>query len=912
VRESVFLAPFPSLLMPFRPASALPEDPARLQARLAGTLEVALDCIVTIDAEGKFIDFNPAAERTFGYRKGEVIGLKMADLIVPPSLRDRHNAGLHRLAEGNAPRMLGQRIEISAMRRDGSEFPVELAITRIDLGPETPPVFTAHIRDITSRKQTENALLSLQQQLEERIVERTSELRTSEASLRESQEMFAHSFHANPAVMWIARLPDGGLMEVNNAFERAFGLTKQDVLDRTTAELGLWEKLEKRDELLGRFRTDGVVRDFEARFMSVAGPRTWLLSADRIEVAGAHAILMVAVDISERRLREDAEAALARAEANYRSIFENALEGLYQFAPDGRFLQVNPAFARMFGYGSADELIESFNSNGRLIYTDPRRRDTFFELLGWHDQIVDFQSEVSRQDGSRFWISESVRAVRSTDGALQHLEGVAIDITVQREAARAMAEAREAADAANRAKSQFLASMSHELRTPLNGILGYTQILERDPGLSAPQQRGIRVIHQSAEHLLSLINDVLDLSKVEAGRLELHPLPSDLRALLAGVAELLAPRAHAQGLGFATDLAADLALTVLVDANRLRQVLLNLLGNALKFTRSGTVLFSAQKQNAASAERAVILFSVSDTGPGIDPADMEKLFQPFVQLSASGRAVEGTGLGLAISQSLVQALGGKLQVESKLGWGSRFWFVLELQRADPRHLSTITSPRKVIGYEGPRVRLLVVDDNPANREVLTRLVQEVGFEVETALSGEEALEQCGQELPALVLLDLRMEGISGLETATLLRRQYGNSLRIVAVSASAYDLDRQACLEAGCDDFVAKPVRVSELWRTLGTQLGLTWTYATDEPSRSTAFSFAGSTAAPPPEALRDLYEFAKGGDIVGLRACAQALAIERPEHADFASRVLDLADNFKLKAVRQLLKASLPESLKP
>lgn len=213
-----------------------------------------------------------------------------------------------------------------------------------------------------------------------------------------------------------------------------------------------------------------------------------------------------------------------------------------------------------------------------------------------------------------------------------------------------------------------------------------------------------------------------------------------------------------------------------------------------------------------------------------------------------------------------------------------------------------------MGYLGARVRLLVVDDNAANREVLTRLLQEVGFEVETALSGEEALELCAQQLPALVLLDLRMEGISGLETATLLRARYGAALRIIAVSASAYDLDRQACLAAGCDDFLAKPVRVSELWQTLGAQLGLVWTYGTADRSRSPDLSFAGFTKTPSSDALRALYELAKSGDVVGLRGCAQALAVESPEHSEFAGRVLELADNFKLKAIRQLIRASLPQ----
>jgi PAS domain S-box-containing protein len=886
------------------------EEPSRLQARLAGILEVALDCIVTIDSDGCFIDFNPAAERTFGYQRDEVIGRKMSDLIVPPALRERHDNGLRRLASGGAPHMLGQRIEITAQRRDGTEFPVELAITRIVLGPEVPPVYTAHMRDITERKQTEEALLSLQQQLQERIEQRTAALQASEASLRESQELFARSFHANPALMWIAELPEGQLLEVNASFERAFGRPKAELLGRTTLELDLWPDPTRREQFIQQLRDGPHVRDFEASFQCVNGPRTFLLSADRIDVSGTRALLVVATDISERRRREDVEAALARAEASYRSIFENALEGLYRSTPDGRFLEANPALARMLGYGSPAELMSSVNDIGAAVYVDPRRRQTFFDLLGWHDRVVDFESEVCRQDGTTIWVSESVSAVRDADGNLLYLEGVATNITAQREAALALAEAKEAADAANRAKSQFLASMSHELRTPLNGILGYTQILARDTLLNPPQKRGVEVIHQSAEHLLSLINDVLDLSKIEAGRLELHATTCDLRNLLAGVVDLLTPRAHSQNLGFATDFSPDLPRFVQVDAGRLRQILLNLLGNALKFTRDGSVLFSTHARPAATPGATAVMFSVSDTGPGIDPEDMDRLFQPFVQLSRSGPSAEGTGLGLAITRRLVQLLGGELQVESKPGWGSRFWFELHLPLAEQPAAALVSPRRRLSGYSGPRRELLVVDDHPANREVLVHLLQEVGFEIRVAASGEEALLACGFRRPAAVLLDLRMEGMSGLETATWLRQQHGDAFRIIAVSASAYDLDREACRTAGCDDFLAKPVRAEELWDMLGRHLQLEWVYAEPAPpTHGTVVPFIATTAVPPAAVLQVLHDLARTGDIVALRSRAEALAAEQPECADFVARILTLVDQFKLKAVRQLIAPLLPNT---
>lgn len=724
-----------------------------------------------------------------------------------------------------------------------------------------------------------------------------------EQALQESQDLFGKAFNASPVLMAIGQLPEGRLLDVNEAFLRAVGRPKEQLLGFSTFDLGLWQDKAARDEFLARLKRDGQVQDFEAEFLTPTGEsRTLLLQARQVQVAGTPCLLSIAIDISERRRREVAEAALARAEASYRSIFENALEGLYQTSPDGRFLRANPALARMFGYDSAEQLIESVNDIGRTIYVDPGRRDAFFQLLGQHDTVTDFESEIYRRDGTRLWISESVRAVRDPEGRLLHLEGVAIDITAQREQAHALAEAKEAADAANRAKSQFLASMSHELRTPLNGILGYTQILARDPSMRPTQQRGIEVIHQSAEHLLGLINDVLDLSKVEAGRLEFHPTACDLPALLSGVAELLGPRANAQGLAFTTGFAPDLPRTVMVDEHRLRQVLLNLLANAVKFTREGSVLFSARALPADRADAARLIFSVSDTGPGIDEQDLPRLFQPFVQVGKPGRHPEGTGLGLAISRSLVAAMGGQLQVESRPGWGSRFWFELILPFGTRATTSPLGPARHIVGFEGASPRLLVVDDHPANREVLLGLLHGVGFDATVVNSGEEALAACSAALPALVLMDLRMPGLSGLDTTRALRERHGQALHVVAVSASAYDIDRQACLDAGCDAFLPKPVQAEALWQCLGQLLPITWRYADAPTPLTTAPPFDIEAPPPPDEFVRAIHELARSGDVVGLRAQAEALAVQHPKHAEFARAVLELAGNFKLKAIRQLI----------
>ncbi len=625
--------------------------------------------------------------------------------------------------------------------------------------------------------------------------------------------------------------------------------------------------------------------------------------------------------------RRQSEAAQARAEQRYRSIFENAVEGLYITTPGGLFISANPALARMFGYTSPAELLSAVNDHGRQIYVRRERRNDFFTLIEKSDEVSDFESEVYRQDDSTFWISESVRVVRNAHGGIDHFEGVAIDITERHEAARALELAKEAADAASRAKSYFLASVSHELRTPLNGILGYTQILRRDPTLGGKQRNGVRVIHESADHLLALINDVLDLSKIEAGRIELHAADFDLPEFATGVERVFTPRAKEKSILFETAVAADLPRWVRGDEQRLRQIVFNLVANAVKFTHAGGVVFSVQRIDArrerdgsrppapmatgddrGSANEAlpppaeVIRFSVSDTGPGIAADDLTKLFEPFTQVgNKASAAATGTGLGLAISRSLVERMGGRLKVESKPGWGSRFWFDVSLPIAAAAAPGTITMSRRIVAYAGARKRVLVVDDNAANRAVMVDMLAPLGFELAEAADGETALALAESFKPDLVLMDLRLPGaIDGLEATRRLRRTTdASAMRIVAVSASAYDLDRSECMTAGCDEFLAKPFREEQLWAIVERMLALSWIYAEAEETRT---PFPLAMHPPPATEATAIYELAAKGDVVAIRQRAEALIALDASYAPFAQSVLDLAARFKMKAIRQFV----------
>jgi PAS domain S-box-containing protein len=588
----------------------------------------------------------------------------------------------------------------------------------------------------------------------------------------------------------------------------------------------------------------------------------------------------------------------------YRGIFENALEGLYISSPSGKFLSVNPTFARMLGYESPDELMRDINDIGRQIYVAAGRRAEFFVLIESADEVTDFESEILRRDGTKLWISESVRVVRNGMGDVDHFEGVAIDVTLQRETALALQRAKEEADAASRAKSYFLASVSHELRTPLNGILGYTQILRRDSILTDKQRDGIRVIHESADHLLALINDVLDLSKIEAGRIDLHLADFDLMAFAEGIERVFEPKARDKGIVLKTALASDLPRWVRGDEQRLRQVVFNLVANAVKFTERGGVVVSIQREPPE-----VIRFSVSDSGPGIAPQDIAKLFEPFSQVGV--HTGSGTGLGLAISRSLVEQMKGQLHVESNVGWGSRFWFDVGLPAASgifPR--GAVDPNRMVAGYEGPRRRVLIVDDHAANRAVLVDLLQPLDFILAEAADGEKALAEAGRFQPQLVLMDLRMPGIDGLEATRRLRAQPGGAeMGIIAVSASAYAVDRSECLAAGCDAFLAKPFKAEELWDLIERVLGVTWVYADSEETREAP---AATVEAPPADEVMAIYELAAKGDVVGIRARAQALVTLDAKYEAFARGVLDLAARFKMKAIRQFVARYLTDGSNP
>ncbi len=472
-----------------------------------------------------------------------------------------------------------------------------------------------------------------------------------------------------------------------------------------------------------------------------------------------------------------------------------------------------------------------------------------------------------------------------------------------------LAEAKDMAEAANRAKSEFLANMSHELRTPLNGILGYSQILLRDSRLTSAQLDGIQVVKDCGEHLLTLINDVLDLSKIEARKLELVPSPfafSEFLSSLVGISRL---RAEQKNIVFDYQVLSPIPIIISIDEKRLRQVLTNLLSNAIKFTDRGIVAFRVMVRPGETLERVLLHFEVEDTGVGIPADQIEKIFQPFEQVGDPTRRIEGTGLGLAISRRLVRAMGGDLTVRSQPGHGSLFGFDVAADIVEPPERDTgIENARDIAGYSGPRKTILVVDDKPSNRAVLTDLLRPLGFEVAEAEDGEDAIRFAKATPPDLILMDIIMPVLSGFEATKILRSLESCArIPIIATSASVFDEHKRESQEAGCTDFLPKPVSAEKLFRVLEQYLGITWTFRNEEtsaPARTETPDAATPEDALPERELKLLYDLALRGEMLTLHEQALRLEREFPASRAFSSRIRELAREFDDSKILALLEA--------
>ena len=604
-----------------------------------------------------------------------------------------------------------------------------------------------------------------------------------------------------------------------------------------------------------------------------------------------------------------AEEEVRRKSREWEGIFHSIGEVVLIIDPDCRITAANTIACQLFGMteqeiigSNARDLLNSgiSSENNSLIraletgiyesgeFTSERLNKTF---LISSTPILDDGGKVEKVILIATDITERKRVEKELMTYRNHLEELV------RERTHELAIAKDEAETANKAKSTFLSNMSHELRTPLNAILGYTQILSRNDNLTETQKVQLKTVYSSGKHLLSLINDLLDLSKIEAQVVRLDDTPFSLIDLLQDVYNITRIKAEEKNLTFQYEMLTPIAETVQGDEGKIKQILINLLNNAVKYTHHGGILLTV---SYGTDGPDILRCAISDTGIGIAKEVQEEIFKPFTQLESHGEKIEGTGLGLAITKSLIGFMQGTLNVESEPGKGSTFTVTLPL----PKSYAVISREREkrdIIGYEGKRRRVLVVDDNISNADLLVSLLEPLGFEVIVVYNGYDAVSKAINLKPDLILLDLIMAGMDGLDVVHEIRsRMEMNNIRIIGLSAAVSRNDLKHNFIAACDAFLVKPIQVDLLLESMGRQLGLVWKERiSDSESGMTDSRTNGKPSMIPDEdTLRRIELTARQGNFTRLSQILSGLEEKDDSFSDFCQKIRQYATKFDDDAI--------------
>ncbi len=838
------------------------------------------------------------ANRLYGFDpRREQITLEEVERCVPE--RQHVRQALADLIEG---RRRHYRIEFDLIAKDTQQRRTVLLLAEVEQDAQgNPSKVTGVIQDITERKQEEAALAKEKRRLTD-VIEGTN-VGTWEWNVQTGETVFNER--------WAAML----------------GYTL-DELAPTTIET--WTKfthpddLEQAQELLARhFAGELDYYECEARMRHKDGRWVWVLDRGKVVTFTQDGKpLLMSGSHQDITTRKQAEKALRESEQRYRLLAENATDVIWTLNLEGRFMYVSPSVERLRGYTPEEvmqqPLEEALTPGSLPIALNGLRKVYTTKDYGPHN-VTAYRSELEQpcKDGTTVWTEAITARMYNDAGEFVGILGVTRDITERRELEEQLRQAKATAEAANQAKSAFLAQMSHELRTPLNAVLGYTQVLQRDRTLTAKQAERIATIHRSGEHLLMLINEVLDLAKIESGKIELVTKEFHLPSALHTVVNLMRVRAQEKDLRIEYTADSDLPQRVMGDERRLRQVLLNLLGNAIKFTDLGSVTLRVTPLSFEETsevkfhhspsqwrqETSTLRFEVEDTGVGIPADKLQTIFEPFQQVGDACKQQQGTGLGLAISAQLVRLMGSDLLVESRPGEGSHFWFDLALPVLSPNQQKA-TSEQHVIGFvESPKT-ILVVDDQEDNRRLAAEMLAPLGFTVLEAEDGEQAVT-VAQSPPDLILMDLKMPGMNGFEALRQIRAlPQGNRIAMIACSASVFPEIQQRSREAGTDDFLAKPLQYEALLPAVQRHLGLTWQYAGPEPIASDE---PQELRLPDAALLADLRDMLRIGDILGIRERLDELERE-PALRPFVAALRPFEQAFDLNGLKAWLETHAPK----
>lgn len=866
--------------------------------------------------QGKILDANLALVEMLGYPDQEtLLAAQACDLYVDSEDRIRWQTLMEQAG-------LVHNFQTRLRRYDGAVIWVE-DNARIVQGPEGQVLhYEGSLRDITEQKLAEEALRVSE--------ERYRLLADNVADMIWTMDLEMRFTYVSPSVV--------GLL--GYAPEEIMGKRVNTILapDSLVLALETFEKEMTTERLdLGNPSRTQVL---ELEVVCKGGSTVWteckmsFLRADNQAVG----ILGVARDITER---QRAEEALRESEERWHLLYENLPGGSFVVNRQYIIEDVNDILCAVTGFTREELIGQSCN----IICPKGPHKCPIFDF--GEKRIDNDETAVRTKDGGFVPIIKSARRISVADQEIivenfqditeriraeeelkkhrDHLEDLVRDRTAE------LIIAKEQAEAASQAKSAFLASMSHELRTPLNAILGYAQVLQQR-SLDEEIIDSLNTIQQSGEHLLTLINDVLDISRIETGKMVLHPDPLPFSGFLENIANIIRSRADAKGITFTFEKLSVLPVSVYADETRLRQILLNLLDNAVKFTEVGGVTLRVKSKPAPAASSTVneiaevhhaarITFQVEDTGIGIPADQLERIFQPFEQAEEVTRWTKGAGLGLAISRQLVRLMGGEIYVESPIsatppsgarGGGSRFWFKVVLPVIEKAAELVKPSEQVITSYKGSRRAVLVVDDIPSNRAVLVKLLSSLGFEVLEAADGQQALHLARELRPDLILMDRWMPVMDGFEAVRLMRQiPELAEVPVITVSASVSQADQAESREAGVDGFLPKPVDWSDLLALLEENLGLVWEVEAEEAGGLDDLCRVGSKdkqeetalVPPPEEEMKVLLDLAMRGNLRAIQERLAELESMGDQYLPFVSRLRELVKGFEEQKILALIK---------
>ena len=758
------------------------------QVRLRAILDASMDAIsIYSQLQSKFTYANHGMYSALGLDPRQVLGRSSSELNLwadPGTMRE-YDRRLE--TEGSVLNM-----EVEFLHSDGSRVPALISSVKTEIDGE--PCIVSFTREITLLKQKERDLEGARAELARQL----EALRTSETLLAENEAKLRTIFNSNRDYIAINAFPRGEYIDINDEFIRGSGLARDQIIGHFTRELGFWTDDAQLASFMQQLHEKGEVRNLSADLWVAGQIVPHLVSGVIIELGGEKAILTIARNISDFRAAQDR---LRQSEETLRKVFDANFDSItITDVSNGLYVDVNDAFVRNTGIAREAVIGKNFTQVG--LWADPVKRDVFATRLATQGSVRDMEVDFRLPDGS--YINGLISGVMLELGGKMCGLSITRDITTLKQTEKALVAASESALQASRAKSEFLSSMSHEIRTPMNSILGMADLLA-ETQMTTEQRHYVQNLVGNGHALLALLSDILDLAKVESGHLTLEMAPFDLREVIEKSAEAVAIRAHEKGLELLVRIAPDTPIARIGDSLRLRQILINLVGNAIKFTSSGEVVVSVEPDHA-SADPGALLFTVRDTGVGIAADQLESIFMPFTQAdSSTTRRYEGSGLGLAIVRRLAALMDATVWAESEPDHGSRFHFsaAIELQPG-----AVPVADRSLAGK-----RVLVATDNATRRTILREMLEAMGAQCVLADTGAAAiavfeLERAQGRLLNAILIDNRMSEPSGIETVQRMQA-LGAPARTISLMLASDEISQIRSLALG--SWLVKPVALADL-----------------------------------------------------------------------------------------------------